>query len=176
MSYRKSKNKTKGYISLALYRLMLKKDYDEITVKEICERAGVSRMSFYRYYNMKDDIFIDYCDERFEEFYDKIKGIKDFNAYTFLLEVFQFIKKYSRQIKILMMAHREFMLLDQLNSYAKYVVSNLKNDYFIQRKNNPVFPYFISGGLFNTIIYWVNSDMKMSPEEATTMLLDMAKV
>ena len=176
MSYKKSKNKTKGYISLALYRLMLRKDYEEITVKEICERAGVSRMSFYRYYNMKDDIFIDYCDDRFEEFYEKIKELKDYNARTFILEMFRFIKKYSRQLKILQMAHREFMLLDQLNGYAKYIVSNLKTEFFMERKNNPLFPYFFSGGLFNTILYLINTDMKMSAEEATDMLYDMIKL
>ena len=74
MSNRKAKNKTKGLISLALYSLLLRKNYEDISVKEICERAGVSRMSFYRYYNKKDDIFVDYCDARFEEFYE---GVKD---------------------------------------------------------------------------------------------------
>ncbi len=176
MSYKKSKNKTKGYISLALYRLMLSKDYEEITVKEICERAGVSRMSFYRYYNMKDDIFIDYCDERFEEFYNSVKDLKTVDAREFVLSMFKFIKKYSRQLKILKMAHREFMLLDQLNSYTKYVVSNLKTDYLQGRKNNPLFPYFISGGLFNVILYWISTDIKMTAEEATNMLFDIVNL
>ena len=67
-----NKATTKSLISLALYALMLKTDYDNITVKDICERAGVSRMSFYRYFSKKDDIFIDFCDERFEEFYSDI--------------------------------------------------------------------------------------------------------
>ena len=65
----KTRHKTKDNISLAVYVLMLKRPYEEISVKEICERAGVSRMSFYRYYNNKEDIFVDYCDERFEDFY-----------------------------------------------------------------------------------------------------------
>ena len=65
----KRKTNTKDLISLALYALMHKCEYDEISVKDICAKAGVSRMSFYRYYRMKDDIFITYCDERFESTY-----------------------------------------------------------------------------------------------------------
>ena len=131
-----SKNKkatTKSLISLALYALMLKMDYDSITVKDICERAGVSRMSFYRYFSKKDDIFIDFCDERFEEFYSDITKKKINNAPEFTLAMFYFIKKYHRQIKVLKMAHREFLLLDQLNNYAKYILSNLKTEYLLEQ-------------------------------------------
>ena len=60
MSNKKARIKTKNLISLGLYSLMLRHNYDEISVKDICEKAGVSRMSFYRYYNNKDDIFKDF--------------------------------------------------------------------------------------------------------------------
>ena len=60
------KHSTKDYITIALYYLMSKKDYESTTVTDICNKARVSRMSFYRYFNNKEDIFINYCDERFE--------------------------------------------------------------------------------------------------------------
>lgn len=170
MTKRKKRNNTKNLISLALYTLMKKRDYDEISVKDICERAGVSRMSFYRYYRMKDDIFINYCDERFEEFYSRVNSIKDLTINDFTLKMFQFIDEYKRQIKVLFQAHREFMLLDQLNSYSKYIISNLKSDYFKEQKNNPIFAYFMSGGLFNVIVYWMNASKPLTPEQMNEML------
>lgn len=166
----KTRRKTKDNISLAIYALMLKRPYEEISVKEICERAGVSRMSFYRYYNNKEDIFVDYCDERFEDFYSSISSIKDFTIRQFTLELFKYIKKYSRPIAVLFKANKDFLLLDQLNSYAKYIVSNLKSDFMKQQKNNPLFPYFLAGGLFNVFVYWINNDMKYTPEEMNEML------
>ena len=176
MKQKSNRNKTKGLIALSLYSLMLKRSYEEISVKDICERAGVSRMSFYRYYNKKDDVFLDYCDERFEEFYAIIaKSSKTFTSNEFTLEIFKFIKKYYRQIKILKMANKESMLLDQLNSYTRYVISNLKRDFFVEQKNNPVFASFVAGGLFNIIMYWVNTDMKMSPEEMNNHLYQLLK-
>ena len=171
MKNKNGKTKTKGLIGMSLYSLMLKRPYEEISVKDICEKAGVSRMSFYRYYNKKDDIFVDYCDERFEEFYTLITTRKKFETGKELtLEIFRFIQKYYRQIKILTMANKEFMLLDQLNSYTKYVVSNFKTEYLLSNKNNPVFAYFIAGGLFNVIMFWVRSGMKNTPEEMNEML------
>lgn len=163
-------NKTKNLISLALYALLKKKDYEEISVKEICERAGVSRMSFYRYYTSKDDVFIDYCDERFEEFYSLASDIKNITIRQFTLMMFQFIDRYNRQIKVLFSAHREFILLDQLNSYARYIIANLKSDFFIEQKNNPIYAFFMAGGLFNVIVYWINSSTPVSPEKMNEML------
>ncbi|MBR0440069.1 MAG: TetR/AcrR family transcriptional regulator [Bacilli bacterium] len=169
-------NKTKANISVALYALMHRKPYDEISVKEICEKAGCSRMSFYRYYSKKDDIFLDYCDERFEEFYLLFTSKGDFSIKNFTLEMFRYIKQYSRQIKTLKKANREWMLLDQLNSYAKYVMVNLKSDYLQEQKNNPMFAYFMAGGLFNVLMDWIENDFKVSPEEMNTMLHSISTI
>ena len=45
--------RTKKNISLALYALLLRKPYDEISVSDICKKANVSRVSFYHYYDTR---------------------------------------------------------------------------------------------------------------------------
>ncbi len=45
-----------AYITDALLLLMRKKDYKDISITEICEKAGVTRMSFYRNFESKEDI------------------------------------------------------------------------------------------------------------------------
>ena len=35
-------------------------EYDDISITDITKRAGVSRMSYYRNYNSKDEILMDY--------------------------------------------------------------------------------------------------------------------
>ena len=84
------KHSTKDYITIALYYLMSKKDYESTTVTDICNKARVSRMSFYRYFNNKEDIFINYCDERFEEFFSivKKKNITDIKEFLIVLSTF----------------------------------------------------------------------------------------
>ncbi len=43
----------------ALLLLLEKEEYDFISVKDICEKAGVNRSTFYTYYNTKDDLLVD---------------------------------------------------------------------------------------------------------------------
>lgn len=40
----------------ALIRLLEVKDYEYITVKEICEKAGVNRSTFYLHYETVNDL------------------------------------------------------------------------------------------------------------------------
>jgi len=47
-------------ISQALVQLMSQRDFSEISVREIAEKAGVSRSSFYRNYRDKEEVLLDY--------------------------------------------------------------------------------------------------------------------
>ena len=42
----------------ALLLLLEKKDYEFITVTEICQKAGVNRSTFYLHYESMDDLLI----------------------------------------------------------------------------------------------------------------------
>ena len=44
----------------ALLILMNEKDFDDISITEICNKAGVSRMAYYRNYYTKKDIILEY--------------------------------------------------------------------------------------------------------------------
>jgi len=48
----------KGYMADALLILMGSKDYADISIGEITEKAGVNRSTFYRNYNSKDAIIV----------------------------------------------------------------------------------------------------------------------
>ena len=51
-------NLTKKYIFEAYKSLLTTKKYEDISVCDICKRAGVSRMSFYRNFESKEDLTI----------------------------------------------------------------------------------------------------------------------
>lgn len=65
MTYRKRKASVKEMICQAMIKLVSsgKKPYDELTIQEIVDEAGVCRNSFYRNYSSKNEIFI----EKFKE-------------------------------------------------------------------------------------------------------------
>ena len=47
---------TETYLTQALIELIEKKPFDKITITDIAEKAGVSRITFYRHFNSKTDI------------------------------------------------------------------------------------------------------------------------
>ena len=155
---------TKDLISLSLYSLLLRKEYDEISITDICKKARISRMTFYRYYDRKDDIFINYCDERFEEFFEEMQKINNLDSNDFFLLLFIFFKKYYRQLIILRKAHKQMILLKQFNSYASYILSRMKSTSQRFNFSNKVTVSYLAGGLLNVLMDWISSGLKESPE------------
>ena len=50
-------------IGEAVFALMDKKEYEKIKVSDIVKRAGVSRVTFYHYYETKEDALTDFFHE-----------------------------------------------------------------------------------------------------------------
>src|SRR6266849_7709770 len=48
--------RTKAMLQHALNSLIQKKDYEAITIKDICDAANVGRSTFYAHYTSKDDL------------------------------------------------------------------------------------------------------------------------
>lgn len=48
--------RTRGMLQHALNSLILKKSYEAITIKDICDAANVGRSTFYAHYTSKDDL------------------------------------------------------------------------------------------------------------------------
>ena len=84
-----NKNESKYFNTAILFDetliyLLEKKDIEYITVKEICNKAGVNRSTFYLHYESISDLieetmnyinkkFVDYFNENSKDFIEKIK-------------------------------------------------------------------------------------------------------
>ncbi len=55
---------TKSKIFLAAKRILQKHGYDQLSIKNICEEAGVSNGSFYHHFKTKDDLLSYYIEEQ----------------------------------------------------------------------------------------------------------------
>lgn len=63
------KNQTKKHILESFNELLEKKDFDKITVEEVCARAEISKPTFYRYYRDKYDVMTYNFQLLFEEYF-----------------------------------------------------------------------------------------------------------
>ncbi|NLB48850.1 MAG: TetR/AcrR family transcriptional regulator [Erysipelotrichia bacterium] len=159
------KHNTKEYINIALYSLMFKHPYKDITVTHICQKANVSRMSFYRYFNNKEDIFINYCDERFETFVNIINEKKVNDVYTFLFEAFNYVHKYARQIRLLKRAAKEHLLVEKYTGYGSYLAGRWNLSGTGNLVFNRLAAAFLAGGIANVLSMWLELNLDLKAKE-----------
>lgn len=69
--------KTKQYICEEAYKLFAQRGYKDVTMKDICDKTGLSRGGLYRHYDSTQQIFLEIMDgfakRQKNEFSDKIK-------------------------------------------------------------------------------------------------------
>lgn len=62
--------RTRKLLNKALVELITEKEYDEITVQEITERADIGHRTFYRHYTGKDELLVDVMKNTLSGFQD----------------------------------------------------------------------------------------------------------
>ena len=93
-------------------------------------------MSFYRYYSTKEDVFIVFCDETFDAFFQQISHNSSLSLRDLYILFFSNLKKYHREIDMLKKSQRETILLVQFEQYASYMASKMYSTV-----QNYVFPF-----------------------------------
>ncbi len=66
--------RTIGSIRKAFEELLYEKDYEQISVRELTERAMIKKKSFYSYYDSLDDLLQQVQDELAEEYVERVRG------------------------------------------------------------------------------------------------------
>jgi len=68
------KQKAIGQLHDALLCCMASQPYQKITVRQLCDAAGISRQTYYQYFSNRDALLTDYVDTMFDAFYQAIEG------------------------------------------------------------------------------------------------------
>ncbi len=99
----------------ALLQIMREKPLSQINVSELCERAGVSRVSYYRNYSSMRDILIKQltkCTDSWWEVFSQ-KPMEEFYR-TFLSELFAQYRANKKLILLLYQSNTSFILKEHI--------------------------------------------------------------
>lgn len=155
----------------ALIRLLEEKPLSAITISELTEKAGVSRMTYYRNYHTKEDIFETYLDDVMEYYHEDVKTLMlQGNYYDMdnMVHCFSYLKE-----------HRYFLDCLFKNGFGHLLLKTICN-YVIKAWYKPedgIVHYYrlqaFSGSLYNLYIKWSSGGMKETPEEMAAALHDI---
>ena len=171
--------RTQKHMRLALLELLNEKPLDQIQVKELTERAEISRATFYLYYDNVHDMMRDIESEIFSDYVDILREILDQN-----LKFEDFFRELMR---------RPFTENPELFPFIQYIYSNYGTHVSLRRgaalikteilKHYTVklpeqeFDYFfdfILNGSIAAIARWTREDggQKHSLDDLAELLLD----
>ena len=143
-------------ITQALFRLMKRKPYHEITVTDIVREAGVSRNSFYRNYQNIQEIITQFLEQKTSEWWNEFITCPDRHHHV-ISEMFRHFLNMKEEIDLLYHAGLSYLLMEHIIRCGKLnQTGEIKNTYQTA---------FMSGGLCGIVNEWIVQGMKESPEK-----------
>ena len=151
----------KIYLAEALIQMLENNAFDDISIKDLTIRAGVSRMTYYRYFKEKKEVLQFYMQHLLDEFLkDDSENSYTFQSYEHIYHSFEYFKKYKSFTKCLISIGMEGIMLDALNAYTTQL------PVFKRANPNDTYPfYFYAGALYNTYIQWILDDTSTPASE-----------
>ena len=152
----------------ALLLLLEKKEYDSITVKEICEKAGVNRSTFYMHYDTKDDLLVEtmkyinarlLSDSNYDAIIPRSNDEKNFNLDEIhLVPYLNTIKEFKKIYRVLPHKQHIFKKSNINKELYRNLCDKLLRKYNIKNDEKEfAFAYF-NYGVLAIIDKWVESD------------------
>ncbi len=151
------------HITRALLELLKEKNLSDISISELCDKAEVGRVSFYRNFETKEDVLKRYIDALTKEFAKNQRfryDTKRFHEYTIML--FEHLE-----------VHKNICLL-LLNNDLLYIIGDIFDKYFLRDAGTSAEKYnqmYVSGGFFNIFKFWLIGGCVESPEELADMFM-----
>ncbi len=169
----------------AFLLLLEKKDYEFITVKEICAKAGVNRSTFYLHYESIDDLLaesVDYIMSRFYEqmspvengIVDKIDQLELSELYLITpqyLEVYlNFIKDNRRTLSALVKNHGLFRLDEVYGGMYKAALEPILKRFGVAAEDRGYLMAFYISGLTAIVNEWLRNDCAEPVEKISELM------
>ena len=161
----KRENLTRKYIFESFYSILKKKHYDSITVSDICARAGISRMSFYRNFESKENLLFRAIEEIAKIIRANINNLNEINQYFLIKSFFEAFQKYTSVISSFENSPVYNSLLSIANEQIKI---KFEGDFI--NKTSKYIPIFYLSAIGATVLEWLKSGANETPDEMARLL------
>lgn len=169
----------------AFLELIAKKDFAYITVKEVCEKAGVNRSTFYLHYETLGDLLAEsaqymidqfivfmHCD--IDEFLEKIQNCRLEELYLvtpeYLMPYLAYVKENRRIFQAIIAQASILQMDDAYQKLNTHVLTPILNRYQVPMNAQKYMMQFFMNGLIAIINEWIKDDCKDSIEHIVSVI------
>ncbi len=144
------------YITEALLILLRDKEYKDISITEMCKKAGVTRMSFYRNFESKEDILLKKVRNVTDSFVKESDiSYKSDTVSSYFVKLFTHMQQQKDLCAALNKAGLIYMVKDE---FDRVFLNAYKNEYDEYKS------IFLAGGIYNVFLFWLINGCRDDPE------------
>lgn len=170
--YPVDKTSSQDCMSMALLALMKQKPYTKITISELCDQAGLSRKTFYKYFSCLDDL-VDHIYEGFSLAYQRypIPQNNKSDCYNSFLHFFSFWYHFRDWVEVLVQND----LWDESRLMTEHQHSLLTPRDWSgspgENEQGRLLVYaFIGAGCVRMVKNWCHDGFRQTPEEMAELV------
>ena len=165
--YHKQANRTaiqsQHMITDALFSLMRRKPFQQITVTEVCEKAAVGRKTFYRNFELREDVIDFWLDLRCEEYQEILLPVPtEEQLYHYCI----FLKKYMNELITLYQNGLHPIVEKKFSIFMPYTMPLWSEDPVEQEYRSQ----YIIAGIDAIIRVWVTRGFQESVEDVVEIV------
>lgn len=160
-----------AYFAEALIELLEEKPLSSVSVSELAERAGVSRVTFYRNYSSIEDVLERYVGDIARSYERKVSEGRGFASYIRednILLLADTFKEHAELVRCLRKSHAEGYIYEAIERGTLAV--SLASERSAQEKE---LARAYSAALAGSLISWIADGMVRDPHEIAAMLCSL---
>ena len=164
--------RSKGSIAEAMLKVMRIYSYNEITVTQITQEAGLSRKTFYRHFNDKEQVLGYLFDSLYQECAEEITSSGVSHYWEVVQCYFDFWKKHAEVIKLLKKSGLLPKLLEESYNRSFEIFKIVRSPDMV-KANEAQLPYMLAysiGGMHSMLLRWIENDMAVESSEIIACL------
>ena len=165
---------TKEAFKNALIELLLEDHRTEqITVTQICSRAGINRSTFYSHYDIPSDIMKEIEEEVLTNYRECIAQIAQSDK-SRIICLLQFIKENARIFRVLLSNPYEIAFHEKIIASTLSELEQVKSIVREPRYVPYIYDYLMNGSAV-VLLGWIDSGFELSENELAEFLLTISK-
>jgi len=163
--------RSREWIFKALTHLMKNKKFQDISISEITNKAGVARLTFYRNYSSKEDIILYEGRKIYAELKEDIENsnFEDNIVYNSIRKVILVFNHYADLFELLVRDKLEYLIMQ---SFEVEISDMLKNIFGID-SNEKYKVKFYEGALFSIAVEWIKNSRQETVDDMTDIIFKL---
>ncbi len=169
----------------AFLRLLNQKDFEFITVKDICTEAGVNRSTFYLHYETVVDLLnetMEYINKTFYSYFQDLSfdveriyaaPLEELYLITpeYLIPWLQFTMDHRRLFSTFIKRSKTLRVIESYERIFKDVLSPILSRFHVQKGDHAYILLFYVEGISGMVKEWIRNDCSLPVQEVARLIM-----